>query len=100
MLISFRAHKVRMHKEYHSACPLVGIGILPAPLSPPSVPLPPEPGEEGAHSPGGEGLGKSQFQRLEKKLSTLPILCGLSPSVSPPSYLPPRIRTHVLLIGS
>ncbi len=37
------------------------------------VPLPPEPG--GAHSPAGEGLGESQFRRLEKKLSTLPTLC-------------------------
>ncbi len=27
----------------------------------------------GAHSPAGEGLGVSQFRRLEKKLSTLPI---------------------------
>jgi hypothetical protein len=32
---------------------------------------------EGAHSPAGEaeGLGESQFRRLEKKLSTLPTLC-------------------------
>ncbi len=29
----------------------------------------------GAPSPAGEGVGKSQFQRLEKKLSTLPTLC-------------------------
>jgi hypothetical protein len=29
----------------------------------------------GAHSPAGEGLGESQFRRLEKKLSTLPTLC-------------------------
>ncbi len=28
----------------------------------------------GAHSCAGEGLGQSQFQRLEKKLSTLPTL--------------------------
>jgi hypothetical protein len=27
-----------------------------------------------AHSPGGDGLGESQFRRLEKKLSTLPTL--------------------------
>ncbi len=26
---------------------------------------------EGAHSPAGEGLGESQFRRLESKLSTL-----------------------------
>jgi hypothetical protein len=30
----------------------------------------------GAHSPAGEGLGKSQFRRLEKNLSTLHMLCG------------------------
>ncbi len=28
----------------------------------------------GAHSPEGEGLGESQFRRLEKNLSTLPTL--------------------------
>jgi hypothetical protein len=36
---------------------------------------PPRTGGEGAHSPAGEGLGKSRFRRLEKKLSTLPTLC-------------------------
>jgi hypothetical protein len=41
-------HKVRIYKEYHSVCPLVGIGTLPTPLSPASVPLPPEPG--GGHT--------------------------------------------------
>ena len=40
----------------------------------------PPPGTKGgeAHSPAGEGLGKSQFPRLEKKLSTLSTL-WLSP---------------------
>jgi len=33
----------------------------------------PIPGE--AQSPAGEGLGESQFRRLEKKFSTLPTLC-------------------------
>ncbi len=33
-------HKVRKYEEYHSVCPLVGIGTLPIPLSPASVPLP------------------------------------------------------------
>jgi hypothetical protein len=28
-----------------------------------------------SHSPADEGLGESQFRRLEKKLSTLPALC-------------------------
>ncbi len=37
-----------MYKEYHSVCPLVGIGTLPTPFSPASVPLPPEPG--GGHT--------------------------------------------------
>jgi hypothetical protein len=69
-------HKVRIYKEYHSACPFVGIGTLPTPLSPARVPLPPEPGE-GDHSPASEGLGESQFRRLEKKLSTLPTLWSL-----------------------
>jgi hypothetical protein len=31
-------HKVLIYKEYHSVCPLVGIGTLPIPLSPASVP--------------------------------------------------------------
>ncbi len=34
---------VHIYKEYHSVCPLVGIGTLQPPLSPASVPLPPEP---------------------------------------------------------
>jgi hypothetical protein len=37
---------------------------------------PPGTGGGGAHSPAGEVLGESQFQRLEKKLSTLPTLWG------------------------
>jgi hypothetical protein len=50
-------HKVR--KEYHSICPLVGIGTHPTP-----------------HSPAGEGLGESQFRRLEKS-SALCLLCAM-----------------------
>ncbi len=57
--------------------PSLGVGTLPTPLSPASVPHPLEPeGGGGAHSPAGEGLGESQFRRLEKKPSTLHILCG------------------------
>jgi hypothetical protein len=59
--------------EYHSVCPLVGIGTLPPPLSPASVPLPPEP-KRGSHSSAGEGLGESHFRRLGEKLSTRPTL--------------------------
>ncbi len=72
-VVNHLKHKVRIYKEYQSVCPLVGIGTLPTPLSPASVPLPPEPGG-GAHSPAGEGLGEYQFLRLAKKLSTKPTL--------------------------
>ncbi len=65
-------HKAHIYIEYHRVCLLVGIGTLPPPLSPASMPLPPEPGG-WAHSPAGEGLGESQFRRLEKSLA----LCGL-----------------------
>ncbi len=41
--MGYLGHKVLTYKEYHSVCPLVGIGTLPTPLSPASVPLPPEP---------------------------------------------------------
>ncbi len=40
------------------------------PLSRKRVPPPPNQGG-GAHSPAGEGMGESQFGRLEKQLSTL-----------------------------
>ncbi len=36
----------------------------------------------GANSPAGEGLGESQFRRLEKKLSTLHLLCGSGKKLS------------------
>ncbi len=39
------------------------------------VSFPPKPRGGGTHSPAGEGVGESQFRRLEKKLSTLPTLC-------------------------
>ncbi len=44
-----------IYKEYHSVCPLVGIDTLPTPLSPASVPLPPEPG--GGALACGWGVG-------------------------------------------
>jgi hypothetical protein len=46
---------------------------LSQPLSRQGVCLSPRTGE-GAHSPGGEGMGESQFRRLETKLSNLPTL--------------------------
>ncbi len=48
---------VHIYKEYHSVCPLVGIGTLPTPLSPASVPLPPEPGGGGGTLACGWGVG-------------------------------------------
>ncbi len=42
-------------------------------------PLPQAGTKGGPHSPAGEGVGESQFRLLEKKLSTLPILCVLKP---------------------
>jgi hypothetical protein len=42
-----------MYLEYHSVCPLVGIGTLPLSL--------PEPKGGGTNSTGGEGVGESYF---------------------------------------
>jgi hypothetical protein len=45
---------------------------------------PPTIGGRGAHSPACEGVGESQFRRLEKKFSTLPTLCsGISTPLLP-----------------
>ncbi len=43
-------------------------------LSPPPHPPPPDQRVGGTHKPAAKGVGKSQFGRLEKKLSTLPTL--------------------------
>jgi hypothetical protein len=69
-------HKVHIYTEYHSVCPLVGIGTL----SPASVPLPPVPKlctKMGVHSPAGEGLWESKFRRLKISLA-LCLLCGIN----------------------
>jgi hypothetical protein len=53
----------------------------PHPLSRKRVCCAPPPGTKRggvAHSPAGEGVGESQFQRLEKKLSTLSTLCSVA----------------------
>ncbi len=60
-----------IYREYHSVCPLVGIGTFPSPLSSASVPLPPEPRGVGRLARGW-GVGESQFRqyrRLEKSLA-------------------------------
>jgi hypothetical protein len=56
----------------------------------------PPPGTKGgeAHSPTAEGLGESQFLRLEKKLSTLPTLCCLPSS---PFSLLDIVTSHALV---
>jgi hypothetical protein len=62
-----------MYIEHHSVCPLVGIGTLPTALPLASVPLPPDQRVGGKVS-AAEGVGESQFRRLEKRLNTLPTL--------------------------
>jgi hypothetical protein len=56
--------------EYHKVCPLVGIGTPPPPLPQASVPPGSKRGGGDIHSPAGVGV-KSQFERLEKKFSTV-----------------------------
>jgi hypothetical protein len=65
-------HKVKIYLEYHSVCPLVGIGTPPPPPPFPlaRVPSPGTKGRRGTHLPAGEGVGWSRFGRLEKKPST------------------------------
>jgi hypothetical protein len=68
-------HKVHTYTEYNSTrVPSSELGS-PSPLSRQRVSPYPRNQREGAHSPAGEGLGESQFRRLEKKLSTLPTRC-------------------------
>ncbi len=68
-------HKVHIYIyiEYHSACPLVRTGILPPPLSPTSVPLPPEPKSGGHILLRVMGWGVP-IPATGEKLSTLPSL--------------------------
>ncbi len=68
---------------------------LPTPLSPASVPLPPEPrGGGGAHPSAGEGLGESQLRRLKNKLNTLPTLWGGETNFNDISKLIPSSALH------
>ncbi len=69
-----RKHTVHMCLEYHSICPLVRIGT-PYPLSCKRVFTPSLAPKEGVHLPAGEGVGESQFGRLEKKPGTISTLC-------------------------
>ncbi len=72
-------HKLNTYKEYHSVCPLVGIGTLPPPLSPASVPLPPEPkGGGGGALACGWGAGGVPTDDWRKILAFC-LLCGPIP---------------------
>ncbi len=75
MYLEGGGHKVRIYKEYHSVCPLVGIGTLPTHLSPASVPLPPEPGGGGHNRLRARGWGRPNSDDLRKSLA-LCLLCG------------------------
>ncbi len=68
-------HKVRIYKEYHCECPLVGIGTLPNPLSPTSVHLPTEPGGRGHTRRGVRGWGSPNSDDWRKSLA-LCLLCA------------------------
>jgi hypothetical protein len=71
------AHKVRIYKEYHSVyVPSLELGLS-HPHSRQRDAPPPRTKGRGAHSPAGEGLGESQFRRLEKSLA-LCLLCALA----------------------
>ncbi len=63
------------YKEYHSVGPLVGIGALPTPLSPASVPLPPKPGGGGQTRLRVRGWGSPYSDDWRKSLA-LCLLCG------------------------
>jgi hypothetical protein len=75
--VSFQ-HKVHTYIEYHSVSPCVGIGT-PHPLFRKRVCPSPRNQRGWAHSPAGEGVVESQFQRQEKNLSTLSTLCISDP---------------------
>jgi hypothetical protein len=69
-------HKVRIYKEYHSVCPLVGIGTLPTPLPPARMPPPPPVLGGGGYSLAREGLGSPNSDDWRKSLA-LYLLCAL-----------------------
>ncbi len=62
-------------------------------LLPPPSPPPPTKGGVGKQTPAGEGVGESQFGRIEKKPSTLSIL---RPKPSSPNRQPLRVLSKCL----
>jgi hypothetical protein len=70
-------HKVRIYKEYHSVCPLVGIGTLPTHLSPLASECTPPPRTwGGTHSPAVRGWWSLNSDDWRKSLA-LCLLCEL-----------------------
>ncbi len=65
-----------LYKMYHNVGPIVGIGTLPTPLSPASVPLPPEPGGRGHTRLRVRGWGSPSSDDWRKSLA-LCLLCAL-----------------------
>ena len=72
----YGSHKVRtgIYKEYHSVCPLVGIGTLPTPLASECAP-PPERGGGGHIRRRVRGWGSPNSDDLRKSLA-LCLFCG------------------------
>ncbi len=65
---------LHIYLEYNSVCPLVGIGTPPPPHPLSSKRVCPPPGTwGGTHSPACEGMGESQFGRLERELHKVSI---------------------------
>ncbi len=80
IMIDIEGHKV-LHMKSTSvyAWPLAGIGTLPPPLSPASVPLPPEPKGGGGHTGVRvRGWGSPSFKDWRKSLA-LCLLCVEDP---------------------
>ncbi len=77
-IVEAYGHKVRVIKSTTVYVPSSELGLSHGPLSPASVLHCPSPRKQkggGVHSPACEGMGESQFRRLEKSLS-LWLLCG------------------------
>ncbi len=72
--LSHPHYKVHIYKEYHSVCPLVGIGTLPPPSHASECAPPPQAKGGRAHSPAGEGWGSPNSDDWRKSLA-LCLLC-------------------------
>ncbi len=86
--------KVRIYKEYHSACPLVGIGTLPTPISPASVPLSQKPrgGRGGARHTRLRARSVSPNSDDWRKSLALCLLCGFDTEGGGESWTREKVR--------